>query len=244
MKGPLPVPFPMRRIRMPQFDFDQYGLIIQTNGDGGDSGARTGLYYFLYALLTNAGIATRSNLALAINNVTASSHPLMLFRNPVNYNDPKDFSRDQTNPLIMAMGVLDLQYLMKDWWSGLIKRYGFYQNKDFAGPHDWGMYFRARRLHVAYPFLLFSDLFLVLGSIIRCIKGRDPNDVGDDINHTMMLIQAMHSMPTPVSWLARKIYAKFRPFGVQYAWDWYFRPSTFANPFNELVKPIIQESFT
>lgn len=222
-------------------NFDKYGLVIQTDGDGGDSGARTGLFYFLNTL---QGIDASYMFQWTLKYVTVSKDPLTLFRNPVNYTDPKDFSRDQTNPLLMAMGALDLPDLLKSWWKGLIGRWGFYQNGDFAGPQDWGMYFRARKMKLAYPFLLFSDLFLVLNSVLRCIYGRDPNNVGDDINHTMMLLQAIVRYPTPISFLARKIYAKLRPGGVQQAWDTYFSPASHANPFNDMARDLITMYFT
>lgn len=68
------------------------------------------------------------------------------------------------------------------------------------------------------------------------------NNVGDDINHTQVLLQANATLATPVSWFARWIY-KFRKYGVQYAFNHYHRPETGGNPLNELYAPIIQKYF-
>lgn len=228
---------------MVNIKFDQYGLVVQTDGDGGDSGARTGLYYFLIKFL-DPNNDKQHAFYTALANCRASENPDMYFRNPVNYNQPEDFSRDQTNPLLMAMGMYDMDDKLIGWWKGLIKRFDRYQNADYAGPQDWGMYIRARKLkHLAFLLPIF-DISLIIGSIIRCIAGRKFDDVGDDINHTMLLMQAIKVYSTPVSYIARFIYSKFRPRGVQYAWDWYFRPESYANPFNELARPILQEYFT
>lgn len=64
------------------------------------------------------------------------------------------------------------------------------------------------------------------------------NNVGDDVRHIQHLLQAELKLPTPFSYLAKKIYAKFRPSyaenvnGPQYALNHYFRVETFANPFH------------
>lgn len=63
-------------------------------------------------------------------------------------------------------------------------------------------------------------------------------NVGDDVRHQQHVVQARLRLPTPFSWLARKIYKWFRPSyqdgvsGPQYALNYYFRAETYANPFH------------
>jgi hypothetical protein len=219
--------------------FDKYGLVVQTNGDGGDSPARTGLYYFLLALLNEETIKSGLDFFTALLHMQKGFGAFI--RNPVNYNNPKDMSRDQLNPLIIAMGAYrGHSHLLWELLWKRIKAFGFYPNGDYSSPEHWCMLFRALRLWWLYPIFFLGDIFTLINSIVRCILGTDPNNVGDDINHCMSLLQQL-KYPTPISWAARKLYSKLRPGGVQRAWDWYFRPETGANPFNEMARPVIKE---
>lgn len=245
--------------------FDKYGLVVQTNGDGGDSPARTGLFYFLqWAILHfKQDLKYHSfQLDYALRNISLEN-PLRFFRNPVSYVDSSDMSRDQTNPLLVAMGAYRFYDLLGKYLLTRIKNFMFYQNGDLTGPADLGVWIRAFRFWPFYPLLFICDWFLFFNSVIRIIRGRNYDDVGDDINHTLLLLQAAYFLPTPVSLLSRKVYAKYRPAfsrplgapessmqivsgysGVQYAWDWYFRVSTGANEFNEIARPLIKEWFS
>jgi len=219
--------------------YDQNKLIVQQDGDGGDTAGREGDYWVMHAL-TRIAVLERPTFSEVLEKLQVA--PGTYVRNPEKYNAPNDFSRDQTVPLIVAMGLHreygHLQKLMKEQ----LKRATFYQNGDMALPQDWGYYIRAFRFWPLYPVLMLGDAFLFLNSIFRCLGGlRNADDVSDDINHTIALLQAQESLPTPISWLARKFYVFFRPGGVQAAWDHYFRPSTGANPFHELFRPLIEK---
>lgn len=253
------------------FHIDQYKLIVQTDGDGGDSAARTGLYYFL---LSFKEIYLFPCFIRFINVVQLS--PGVFIRHPVKWNDPKDFSRDQENPIVMVCSFYPEIHLLKEMLWNRIKRFSRFQNGDLSGPHDYAMIFRSLRWWPLYPFFIFSDLFLLLNSVIICFwKAREPGpiltwlgkyhwffvadsppnpygvpqdvhglgNVGSDINHCMSLMQAYKIYPTPVSYFARKIYSTFRPGGIQKAWDIYFDPKTGANPFNMLAAQIIEGVF-
>ena len=231
---------------------DENGLIVQRDMDGGDSAGREGDYWFAKAL-----IDPRSDLMFVTNKELTFSEVLTLLqvspgvfvRNPrhnpttppdKSWNDPTDFSRDQATPLIIAMGANKEYKVLRSMLWQQIKRFTLFQNKDLAGPQDWGHYIRAFNAWYLYPILLVGDIFMLTNSVIRCIVGNDEN-TSDDINHTISLLQAQHSLPTPISWLSRKIYKWFRKGGVQNAWDHYFKPESGANPFNEIFNKLISE---
>lgn len=255
------------------FKFDYEGRVIQTNGDGGDSPARTSLYWFLFHLLypktlLDASWLPKFQISLGV-----------FYRYPVTYPDPKDIPADQENPIVMVLGWYVERYgtgiyLLKTMLWNRIKRFSRFQNGNPSGPQDYGMLFRSLHWWWMYPFLLPGDFLTLINSLIICFwKARAPgpiltwlgkyhwffvadsppnvngvpqdvhgwSNVGSDINHCMSLIQNYKIYPTPVSYLARIIYVKARPGGVQQAWNVYFDSSTGANPFNELARPIIKE---
>lgn len=218
---------------------DSNGLIVQKDGDGGDTAGREGDYWFNIGLANSKGEASSAPEFKRVLELLQVS-PGVFVRNPVHYNDPKDFSRDQTMPLILAMGEMKEYGILKETLKQQLKRFTFYQNRDIATPQDWGYYIRAFRAWYLYPVLLVGDLFMLTNSVIRCIKGND-NDTSDDINHTLSLLQAQHVLQTPIGWLARKIYVTFRKGGVQNAWDNYFNPASGANNFNEIYSDLIKE---
>jgi hypothetical protein len=83
------------------------------------------------------------------------------------------------------------------------------------------------------------------------------NCVSNDVLHVLNLIAAKKWLPTPISWLAKKLYLWLRPVyanipyisidglilrncdvtnGATYSWDVYFSPVTGANPLNDLFR--------
>lgn len=230
--------------------FDSNGLIVQTDGDGGDTAGREGDYWFAQALYSHGPHGLNASQLEEFDRVIELLQPSpgIFVRNPTRnpvvppakaWNDPSDFSRDQTIPIILALGEMGHADVLKKLFWQQLKRYTLYQNGDIATPQDLGYYIRANREWYLYPLLFIGDLFTLGNSVIRCIKGRNLDDVSDDINHTLALLQAQRHYPTPISYLARKIYKYFRPGGVQAAWDHYFRPETGANPFNDMYRNLI-----
>lgn len=215
---------------------DSNGLIVQKDMDGGDTAGREGDYWFYNGLVKDPQINPREfSRVLELLQV----EPGRFIRNPINYNNADDFSRDQTVPLILAMGEMKAYSTLKQLLSRQIKNFFRYQNNDIGFVGDVGYYIRAFRAWYLYPALLIGDIQLLVNSIVRCIWGRDRNDVSDDINHTMTLLQAQYVYPTPISWLSRKVYKWFVPGGIQTRWNHYFRPETGANPFNEIYRNLI-----
>lgn len=253
---------------MIDFHIDTYGLIVQKDLDGGDTAGREGDYWFAHKLLESK---EPDNFDNVLNHLQVS--PGVFIRHPVNYNDPKDFSRDQTVPLIMAMGEMKRYETLKLLLSKQLANGFKYQNGDFGGPADIGYYIRAFRMWFLYPLLLLGDAQLLINTLFICgLKAKEPNwlqkflgkhvhyifiqgepnnkdgipqdvyglkNTSTDINHTLALLQAKRRYPTPISYIARKLYKWFRPGGIQLAWDNYFNVQSGANPFNDLYRPLI-----
>ncbi len=76
---------------------------------------------------------------------------------------------------------------------------------DITVMSDWGLHIRAHKWYVLYPFLFAFDLSLLANSLIWLYNFKYDTTNTDILNQTNCLIQANKSMPTPVSWLARKI---------------------------------------
>jgi len=69
-----------------------------------------------------------------------------------------------------------------------------------------------------------------------------PTNTSNDVNFIGDLAQAQNVYPTPISFIARKIYRCFRPCGVQFALDSYFNLDTGNNAeFALLWKPIVDK---
>ena len=185
------------------------------------------------------------------------------------HNDPDNFSRDQTTPLIIAMGLFSppmFHFRIKNMFRAQTKRFLKYQNADFPSPNHLGYYFRALNIKWLWPFHLLADLFFIPSVLESC--GLVPRwkhetkrfvlptmDDVDDRNLILGLMLAYFRQPTPISFLCRKFYSKFRKrnFGnsllketspVQGAVSWYFRPETGANPeISDAFRPIIAKIF-
>jgi len=177
---------------------------------------------------------------------------------------PGTMSRDNFLPLVVLMGFFDCKALLKSSLWTLIKR-GFFlwntkaigqQNDNWKIPDHGGFtlliaYLRSFKSRFSYPILLLVDLVLLLNVIIRVIISRiDSDNVGDDLNLTLLLIQGSEIMPTPLLTLAKYIYKKFRLkayvkcYGhpIHTAFAWYFRHDG-APPIDVLYYPLIKKYF-
>lgn len=229
-----------------QWHFDNLGLLVQKDGDGGDTAQRTGMYYLGRFLTTQGGerflLYPEFDEKLSYLEYGESGN---FRRHPQQWNALDDFSRDQQTPLVIAMGIFGFTKRLGRMFWNHVKRFGKYQNKDFASPEHWGYYVRAFKSRWLYPYLLLSDIWMLGGTLVRLYKAsKDFDDVGDDLNCILALLQSELVMPTPASKLTTYLYKKYRAFGgPQYALDRYFREETGANPINELYKPIIDRYF-
>lgn len=137
---------------------------------------------------------------------------------------------------------------------------------DFINFDLWGIFARTwiKSIYfpIALPFVLFGDFFLILTVLVKLFapttkdsnngklefRWPGPDDVDDDNLHNM-LMTTQHLFPTPLSWLARKLFKKFRKsnFGntelkeespIMGALAWYHRND---NPeLAELARPLVK----
>lgn len=231
---------------------DQYGLIVQADGDGGDTAQREGMVAFVYSLIGSEFTAAwefRQALQLEISPGVCVRHPFQ----PDFRSDPKQFSRDQQDPLIVAAGACSQTPFIKRMLWAQVKRLGKYQNADYLTPQSIGCYIRALSAWYLWPLLLFTDLGLLFQALhIYFACRNDPNN-SDDNNHVIRTLQAQYTLPTPVSYVARKLYKALRPtnYGntvlgekshIQGALNWYHSAQFGGNPeIAELYRPLVEK---
>lgn len=219
---------------MNNIDFSNYinsGVPGELNKDFGDSAQRIGMISF-GKFLNETPNESEFNFWLSL--ITVGPGQFVRGPAPGWWNNPLNFSRDQTRALVMAMGVYKKKGALKANFFSLIKNFGLYPNiypnwvkpgdsgyvkkfPDIASPEHYSEYIRAfyssgnNWMLALYPLVLLGDLFKLLGTLIAVFyTDRDPTQA-DDLNSIMSLLQAYKYLPTPLSWLSRKIYAKFRP---------------------------------
>lgn len=251
-------------------NFDSDCAVLQTDGDGGDSAARTGMYYtamaiyFLQGWDMSAWPGFNTTCWNKARQALIKPDGTVLRYSKAPYNDPKDVSRDQTMPMVIACIFNNNIDEVRAIWNATKARHFLFQNGDLCGPQDVAIFDMA----LGNGFFDSSEIFLggcqIFGSaFVRCAQARrDFDDVGDDVN----LVQYLLCLKKQPTWPLKKAiayYANNRPCwawpagtdpkqtakivqgnGVQYAFDRYFRPETHANPMNELYRPIISTYFT
>lgn len=225
---------------------DNLGIIVQRDGDRGDSASRVGIYYYLRILNETDNKQELSETfhvvldKLEIQPGIYVRHPDDTYSNgtPVQsyVNNPSGFSRDQQTPIQIAMGEYPLERSrLQRLFAKQLSRLGTYQNKDIGGPETLSIYFRSLNSIGAYPVDLLGDVELLVNSLIRLGKRKaNPDDTSDDVNHCLALIQAYYRYPTPISLLARQVYKLSNP---MQALESYFRFETNAPPMAELFRP-------
>lgn len=271
----------------PYFD-DQSGLLCTWNGstwDGGDSAQKTGLYRFGRWLKFRKDkdqlAREQAKFAQECDMLEYPYRKNWYIRSPSNgrlwWNNPHTFSRDQHRSLVMAMGALKQQKrLWKLLWEH-VKRGFLYQNNrkiedlnawkmpDVTAPDHLGEIIRAlymagaKWLIVIWPLMLIADLSALVGLLLSFPKWKNPDEADDD-NLIMSVLQAKYAMPTPISYLVRKIYKRYRPVagytkeslplrneflikrsGPASAIQWKHRFETGAPPFASLYLPILEK---
>lgn len=236
---------------------DTNGLIVDNTG--GDTAARTGFYFagkfarYLLGLAESPWPQGLVSFELAVSLLTPNNK---LIRNPVQYNDPTDTSRDQTRPMVIALGLRD--YMAKNFYFNdlidAISPKGFiiqkYPNGDVASPENGNEKRRAKCQSATF----LGDAWLLPDVMIRCEQAsKNLDDVGDDVNLFCTLMQANLVSPSRTAKLALEYYFHSRPtnYGVTKlgapdnvsgALMWYFRADAGGNP--EIAQewlPIIAE---
>lgn len=211
---------------------DQHGLIVQQNMDGGDSAQRMGFFYATMqfrALLGCGPWVIPEGMASFPDACKTLSTPKGFIRNPVQWNDPKDFSRDQARPMMIAAGTFG----MKDVIEALKPKWGFYQNYDIASPENWNEYNRAIGMGPSD----LGDAWNYAGVVIRCRQAaKNPDDVGDDLNCLLTTVFFYMYHRTCTAEKSLKYFLQNRPKSngkdpdnVIAALQWYFRPESGGN---------------
>lgn len=227
---------------------DNLNLIVQKNGDGGDTLQRTG-FYFLPGIIKN----NLNDKLLYLESLEKMwpDKTLPPLRHPIQYPDPKDVSRDQLTPNIVTLGFLKMDKYICFIFIIIIKNLFRYPNNDLMSPENLGQFIRGMlnaknfKWFLFYPLIWLGDLFMLLGVIIRCFQAKKPDNVGDDLNTLVSVVQAQYLFPTPISFIARKIYKWCRPKpcieikkinedlnmpNCFLALKWYFREESGGNP--------------
>lgn len=209
-------------------NIDSQGLIIHNVEEwgGGDTAQREGMWAYGLALQYPQH---RLSIAVAFNR---SLEKLQVPGKPGNYvrhprvpgapdwyDDPYDFTRDQSIPLLAAMGRLKNKPHLKAFFKANLRRGMFCQNgrDPWWGPNHLNMWYRAFAdawgpgfLWYLNPFLWLGDLFLIFASIFACARAKMTPDFSDDINFQICLLQT-NTLDTPLAQIARGIYARYRP---------------------------------
>lgn len=224
---------------------DVNNLIVQKDGDGGDTAQRTGFYYAALYLQAFLGLGRtligEYEFSRAVDLLVTTKG---LIRNPIKWNDPKDTSRDQTIPMIIACGLYGYEERVKQ----IKPRFFRYQNGDFESPQNAN---EVRRALNKYPSLL-GDIWALFAAIIRCKQAaKNLDDVGDDLNLLISLVFFNVIKPSIIAKFALRYYLKHRPFNygmtkfdehdpVIGALMWYFREESGGNPeIAEAWRPIV-----
>lgn len=142
------------------------------------------------------------------------------------YKDPRHVSRDNSMGYIMMLGKFGYHDEVRKILFNIVKRGSFFQNThsvkgerkplpDLCGPEQYSVILRAstqqNKLLILYPLILFLDLFFFLSILVHTIKSYyDPTHTSTIHHELSAILQAKDTIQTPFSWLAEKIFLKYR----------------------------------
>lgn len=228
---------------------DKFGLIVQdvngnTTGDGGDGTHKTS--HLEIALFLNDDPAHPSfEKLIDVQKAT----PFVRHPDPSKWYSQLDrFSRDQATPYVIALALnknykMLFHFFVRHMLHGFLFTWNYVPNWVMPGDPGYkkkmpditlfeffNVYIRGFRLYPLYPLLLLGDLEMLGGAIVkRFSKG---NDIANSLANVLL---AKEIMPTPLSYLARKILKSI----VQPKLDSYFKEENMEPPINEYYKPIV-----
>lgn len=212
---------------------DKLGLIVQKDGDGGDTAHRMGWL----AVAQAAGVAANSFPEVCEYRTAVRQYlrdeQLRWRRHPSQWNAPSDFSRDQAIPNIVAMSCFkmdkELEAARAQWYDKL-------PNGDWSTPMFKAALNRATDCPVS---TFFGDLQLLVTSFVVAIKiDLNKDDVDNCLNHLQLCLLAALKRPTRLSRLATRLFLK--DVDVMAALRHYFRPASGGNPeLAEVYLPVI-----
>lgn len=208
------------------------GFTVMANGDRGDAPMKTSMRAIGEFLNTDDAYiksVVRNMYESTIN--TIEIQPGIYVRQQSEpWNDPADFSRDQTRGIVIACGHMGLQDRLSRLFWATIKRGCRYGNGDLMSPANLGEFIRAMKLWWMYPVLVLGeiatglsiidwrfiflallapDFYILVNVLIRIYVGSDPDNVGDDQNDFMTFTQ--QNYPTLVWEISFWLYKWTRP---------------------------------
>jgi hypothetical protein len=200
--------------------FDKHGLIVQNDGDGGDTAQREGWAWFgswvrsekmhdPWKVSFPISFSNTMNLLEVGNTGQFRRHPTQ----PEWRSDPNGFSRDQLIPLIAAMGVKGDTDRIQRSWDAIKPCFVFFRcvqgTNDLVMPDLINLYKRALNQDPEPN----ADALLLAGVTNRWLAQTKlkPDDVGDDLNLIIYLLMANFVKPSEASKSALFMYAKNRP---------------------------------
>lgn len=240
---------------------DHYGLIVQSDGNGGDCAAHTGMFWFAIWSIHHEGrtfqhdFYTQDRLEFSNDYFHLEVMPGILRRHPdaapdagqpgvrdfAYWNNTKVFSRDQWVRITIALGVWEMTDRLGRLFKEHLKRFFFHQNGDLTGPQHFGVWIRAFQADFLWPILWITDFFLAISVLVDLIKYKlNPDDTADVVNGVMMILQAESTLSTPFSTLAKWLMKKRNP---KEAFAIYFDPKTNAPPFDGLYNGLLHVTF-
>lgn len=192
-------------------NLDGNGLIVSRtwagNLDGGDTLAETGRIYFLKRLCNIQDSLQPFEKAVDLLKNSSSEW----IRSPSQWTDPKDVSRDQLDPMIMAINL----YGLPSCFHCYRLLYGLrYPNGDIASPEHLSHFGRTKWNKY------FADLFMFLNTLIICFFSGET--VANDLNHIISLCFAEYFGGTFISRQAAAIYLSHRDHN--WALNSYYQP--------------------
>lgn len=181
--------------------------------DDGDSLAENGRYHHLRCIRHHIGLNNDNMHFSEFSDFRTNLYEHLqkngkLIRGPTWWPDPKDVSRDQIDPNVMAAAAYKATVCLS-YINNQLNHFT-YPNGDLVSPEHLSHFFRFEGTLISRAFSYFADLFLLLNSIIIVVRGRFSDSVENDLNHIHSMFHAKMFYPTFISRLATKIYFYFR----------------------------------
>jgi len=195
---------------------DEHGLVVQKNGDGGDSAYRTALAATILTMLLKQDDAAKFYRALIDNCLL---HNFDWVRHPNKsewWSDPKTFSADQAAKVMLSMLLMDDNKIVYYWLVKRMASFGFHQNTrrnddktkhwklpDIIRPGEVSNLIRGLDFWVLYPLLFVLDFRFLFDLYFR---KKTPWDY--DSLMAIDLIYSQFIMPTPIANIAKRFYIR------------------------------------
>lgn len=187
----------------------QLGVYCQADGDLGDSGNRNGAM-LVYFAESGKNAEYMTLLKNCVNNLKTPNG----YIRGGEWNQPSDYSRDQASLLMLGVSYANAgKLLVSEYYKGLWGRSCTHQNGDAIGIGEIGAVIRYFELTtllrtISFPFLYLCLCVLDLRFIVDYFLMTKIEARRWDMATLVVpnLVHAINCRPTPLIWLARKLY--------------------------------------